>query len=165
MKTSIPVLFIFLLLTGYSCKESVDPEAEKAAIIAVIEAEQEAYFEQDLEKMIGTWKQDTSSRKILSGRGHEDYIEIRGWTALYEENKKNLSLLPGALDGIQLTNSSIEIQLYTNTALVYHDAIWSGSFEDEEWAWVQKRILHLVKVDTAWKIDLMYMYNMPDETY
>ncbi|MBN1133071.1 MAG: nuclear transport factor 2 family protein [Bacteroidales bacterium] len=161
MKKLLLSVIVFGLVAGYSCQGPVDPEAEKEAIKAVIETEKAAFFEQDLEKIDGTWKQDTLSRKIYADS--EGYWEIKGWKALQDENKQNLREDRGDFSKVDLKFTDYEIVLYDNTALVFHVSNWSGIYQGEELLLVQKRILHLVKEDGSWKIDLMFMYRMPGE--
>lgn len=162
MKKLMITLLALSMMAAYPSKGQVNQKAEKKAIITVIENEKEAFFEGNLENIDGTWKQDTASRKIYSGPN--GFWEIKGWTALHNENKENLKEGRDDVSGMNLDFTNYDIVLYDNTALVYHDATWKGSYEGNEVYGMQKRILHMVKLDGKWKIDLMFMYTMPEKT-
>ena len=55
----------------------------------------------------------------------------------------------------------LTINIYGHTALVLHDSEHQITDHGNESTLNMRRILHLVKVDEEWKIDLMSMYFMP----
>lgn len=161
MKKLLITLLVIGLAAPYTCIAQVNPKAEKEAIKSVINAEKEAYVDQDLKKIDGVWLQDTTSRKIYTGEN--GFWEIKGWAALHNENKTNVAEERADISGIDFKFTNFDIVLYDNTAMVYHDANVTGTYKEEEVDIMQKRILHMVKEDGNWKIDLMFMYTMPGE--
>ena len=67
------------------------------------------------------------------------------------------------LENVDTEYSDFDINVYGNTAVVFHDSQWSGKFQGEEQDVIQTRILHLVKVEGEWKLDLMVAYRIPEE--
>ena len=67
------------------------------------------------------------------------------------------------LDFVKVNDSNFDINVYGNTALVFHDTQWSAKYHGTPVYMDQTKILHLVKVEGKWKIDLMAMYNIPDK--
>lgn len=60
MKKPITLLVAFLLFANYSCKEKIDYNKEKQAIMAVVEEETAAYYAQDYNHWCATYLQDSS---------------------------------------------------------------------------------------------------------
>jgi len=163
MKKYLITLIALSFLAGASCQQKIDNEKEKEAIKAVIEEERAAFFDRDFSRVEATWILESTSRKYYMGESGIN--KIIGWSEVGKadkeyiendevwENSKNLNT--------EYTN--FEISVYENTALVFHDSPWSGKYMGEEINMVQARILHLVKVEGKWKIDLMAMYDIPDK--
>ena len=162
MKKYLFILIAFSLMTVVSCQNKIDNEKEKEAIIAVIEEERAAFFDLNIDRIEATWKQESTSRKIFMSAG--GFSELNGWTEIYNNNKEltNEEFWKDRVDADgQYLN--YDINVYGNTALVFHDAKFTGKYLGEEYYREQKRILHMVKVEGEWKLDLMAMYGIPEE--
>jgi len=147
------------LLAIVCCQDESGIEKEKKAIKAVIEAEKAAYYRQDLASMDNAWVREPSSRKLfMTPHG---ITELEGWDQIHqnhlEESERERSDFP---ETAQFSNYSINI--YGNTALVHHDSNHKFMIQNEESLLKMKRILHMVKIEGEWKIDLMAMYFHPD---
>jgi len=158
MKKILLALFACSLLAVVCCQDESPVEKEKKAIISVIEAEKIAYYTQDLAGLDGSWIQEYSVRKIfLTTHG---ITELSGWEEIHQNNieaiERDWDEHP---ETAQYSNYSINI--YGNTALVLHDSEHRMTAQDEVSVLNMRRIVHLVKVDDEWKIDLMAMYFMP----
>jgi len=158
MKKFILALITCSLLAVVCCQDESALEKEKKAIIAVIEAEKVAYYHQDLAGLDASWVQEPSVRKIfLTTHG---ITELSGWDEIHQNNieaiERDWDEHP---ETAQYSNYSINI--YGNTALVYHDSEHKMTSPEELSILNMRRIVHLVKLDDAWKIDLMAMYFMP----
>ena len=57
--------------------------------------------------------------------------------------------------------SDYTIKVYGNTALVFHDSKHMVNIQEDQSILKMRRILHLVKADDDWKIDMMAMYFIP----
>ncbi|MCK4991799.1 MAG: hypothetical protein KAS29_14975 [Bacteroidales bacterium] len=158
MKKTLLALFACSLLAVVCCQDESGIEKEKKAIIAVIEAEKSAYYNQDLSGLDESWIQESSSRKLfLTSHG---ITEFTGWKEIHQNNIEAIERdWNEHVETVQYSNYSIEV--YGTTALVYHDSEHKITDHEEESILNMKRILHLVKIDDEWKIDLMAMYFMP----
>ena len=160
MKRYLFLVIAIILWAGTSCQVSI--EKEKEAIKAVIEEEQAAYFDRDIDRLEATWIQKSTSRKMfMSSSG---VTEINGWIEINKSDREQMTLERQEATK-NLTNQYLNynINVYDNTALVFHDAKWSGKYLGEEINFEQKRILHLVKIEDVWKLDLMAVYGIPQE--
>lgn len=146
------------LLAVVCCQDESGIEKEKKAIIAVIEAEKTAYYNQDLSALDGSWIQESSSRKIfLTTHG---ITELSGWEEIHQNN---IEAIERDWDEHPETAkySNYSVTVYGKTALVLHDSEHRMTGLDQESVLNMRRIVHLVKIEEEWKIDLMAMYFMP----
>lgn len=158
MKKILLALCTCTLLAVVCCQDESGIEKEKKAIKAVIEAEKLAYYTQDLAGMDKAWVQDPSSRKMfLTSHG---ITEIIGWDDIHQNHIEAIERdWDEHIETVKYTNYSINI--YGNTAMVLHDSEHQITDHGNESILNMRRILHLVKVNEEWKIDLMSMYFMP----
>jgi hypothetical protein len=77
MKKYVFTLFAIILLAGTSCQEKIDIEKEKAAIIAVIEEETEAFFDSDINRLAATHVQDETNIRLTASKS--GYTYDVGW--------------------------------------------------------------------------------------
>jgi ketosteroid isomerase-like protein len=161
MKKYLFTLIAFSLMAVASCQEKTDIEKEKETIKAVIEEERAAFFDKDFSRVEATWMHVSSSRKYYFT--DEGITKLIGWSEIGEGDKSFIEndVLQADYENINNEYTNFEITVYGNTALVYHNAKWSGKYNGEEFSMAQARILHLVKVNRKWKIDLMAMGNIP----
>ena len=158
MKKYLLVLLACSLLAVVCCQDESAIEKEKKAIISALEAEKTAYYTQDLVALDASWIQESTSRKLfLTSHG---ITEIVGWDDIHQNHVEAIERdWNEHLETVQYSNYSISI--YGSTALVLHDSEHKITDHGEESILNMRRIVHLVKVDEEWKIDLMTMYFMP----
>ena len=158
MKKILLALFTCSLLAVVCCQDENGIEKEKKSIITVIEAEKTAYYKQDLAGLNESWIQEPSSRKIfLTTHG---ITELIGWNEIHQNNIEAIERdWNEHVETARYSNYSINV--YGNTAVVFHDSEHQITNQEEESILNMKRILHLVKIDDEWKIDLIAMYFMP----
>ncbi len=160
-KIIFPILALSLII-GSSCKEKIDIEKEQAAILAVIEEERSAFFDSDLPRTEATWIQEPTSRKYYMSSAR--IYKMIGWSEISKVSKEEIEGdMRDDYENINAEYSNFDIVVHDNTALVFHDTQWSGKYLGEEINLEQERILHLVKVEGKWKLDLMAIYNIPKE--
>ena len=147
MKKYVLSLFAMLLLAGAFCQEKIDIEKEKAAIIAVIEEETNAYYDNDFDRLAATWVQDETNIWLNVGKG--GYIYGVGWEEIgsgfkeYIENNPE----PGKIKEVK-TNYKIK---------VYQESAWAV-FDNETYnseGELTNKSIHvefLEKVNGEWKI-------------
>ncbi len=152
MKTQLLALTTFVLFVGSSCQEKIDIEKEKAAIIAVIEEETDAFYDRDFERLAATHVQDESNTRMDVGR--YGYTLSTGWDdntlkEFFEENSE------------PVTNYE---KKYNYKIKVYHGSAWA-EYENDAYnsdGELQNKSIHvqfLEKVDGQWKIDYMSIVN------
>jgi hypothetical protein len=152
-----------VLLTGVAFgQKKIDIEKEKEAIKAVIEEERNGWFDGDNDRVEAAWHQESTSRKIIMSE--EGILEVIGWKEINTRHRKGMT--PETLEGrkdLDAQYLNYNIIVYGNTALAYHDCIFSGKWQGQSVNREQKRILHLIKIEGEWKLDLMASYMIPQE--
>ncbi|GAG92142.1 unnamed protein product [marine sediment metagenome] len=162
MKKYVFTLFALILLAGTSCQEKIDVEKENDAIIAVNEEERNAYLDHDITRLEAIWVQKSTSQRIFTS---ENALTIlNGWTEIYTNYRESIdSEWWKDTEDLFASFSNYEINLYDNTALVYHDIKWTGKYLGEEMDFKQKRVIHFVKVEGTWKFDFTAQLEIPAE--
>ena len=153
MKKYLITLIVFSLIASVSCKDKVD--IEKEAVIAANEEERDAFMARDLSRLEAIWIQEPSSRRVFTSSSGPSVLD--GWNEIYSnyEGDINNKEMWESSGNVFASFFNYDIQVYGNTALAYHDMQWSGKIEGEEIGWRGKRIVHFVKADGAWKINLI----------
>lgn len=158
MKKYFLALLACSLLAVVCCQDESGIEKEKKAIVAVIEAEKVAYYAQDLAGLDDPWIKESSSRKMfLTTHG---ITEIVGWDDIHQHNIEAVER-DWSEHVETVLYSDYSISIYGSTALVLHDSEHQITDHGNESILNMRRIIHLVKIDEEWKIDLMSMYFMP----
>ena len=151
-----------VLLTGIAFgQKKIDIEKENEAIKAVIEEERNAWFDGDNDRVEAAWHQESTSRKIIMSE--DGIIEVNGWKEINTRHRKGMT--PETVEGrkdLDAQYLNYNIIVYGNTALAYHDCIFSGMWQGQSVNREQKRILHLVKIEGEWKLDMMAHYMIPE---
>jgi len=167
MKKSIFIFSSLLpaLLLFNACQtqvETVDMEAEKEAIIAVNEEEKNAYFDKEIIRLENVWMQEAGSKRIFSSE--KSLSIINGWTEIKADYQNDFEAdWWEDYEDVKADFSNYEINVYANSALVYHDILWTGKHLGEAFETEQKRILHLVKKEGSWKINFTAQLKVPVE--
>ena len=162
MKKNLLTLFALILLAGTSCQERIDIEKEKEAIIAVNEEERTAFFDHEITRLEAIWVQEPTSQRIFTS---ENTLTIlNGWTEIFTNYRESMDAdWWNDYEDLLANFSNYEINVYDNTAMVYHDIKWTGKYLGEETEMNQKRVLHYVKIDGTWKIDFTAQLTIPVE--
>ena len=155
MKTHIIILIILIsaiFFTGTSCENNIDIEKEKAAIIAVIEEETDAFYDRDYARLAAAHVQDETNIRMDVGR--YGYAVSEGWDSnlLKEFFKDN----PEPVTNSE-KKSNFKIKVYDGTAwAVYDNHVYNADGE------LQNKSIHvqfLEKTDGRWQIDFMSIVN------
>lgn len=152
MKTQLISLITLVILAGTSCQQKIDVEKEKAAIIAVIEEETDAFYNRDFERLAATHVQDETNTRLDVGR--YGYAVSTGWdnNTLKEYFEEN----PDPVTNYE-KKSNYKIKVYDGTAWAEYD---NDAYNSE--GELQNKSIHvqfLEKVDGKWKIDYMSIVN------
>jgi hypothetical protein len=159
MKYLLLTLFAVLLLVGTSCHEKIDIEKEKAAIIAVIEEETDAYIAGDFERQSETYVQDETIVRLAPDKN--GYVYYVGWEDL------STYLKSGTEEGLErfgYTNPKYEktdyrIKVYHKSAWAIFNEDWDLDYQGESVNLIFLGVRFLEKVDGEWKIVYMSEIN------
>jgi hypothetical protein len=116
MKKTISVLFAFLLMVNYSCKEKIDVEKEKEAILAVMEEEKDSYWASDFERWSATYLQDSTAMRMGSSRN--GFSLISGWDSISSNIKPDVVRKKEVPKEVK---TPIRIKIYKESAWVVYD--------------------------------------------
>ena len=161
MKYFLNTISILYILILFSCTEKIDFEKEKAAIIEVIEAETEAFFDSDIDRLGSYHIRDSSNIRLTatkSGYTYDigwdkiesfflDYFENEMGSGEYYEVKKNYMIKVynesawAAYDNFyydsddQLLSTSIHTQILEKVngewKIVFYTSIYNSTWEEE----------------------------------
>ena len=148
MKKYVFALLAIVLLAGASCQEKIDIEKEKAAIIAVIEEETNAYLDRDFDRQNECFIQDETAVGILAGKdGLYDGWEIisAAYKSIYENSPEPTNLM--------VKNENYKIKVYRDCAWAVYDEY--NVDENDSISNGPRCIRFLEKVDDKWKIVLI----------
>ena len=145
MKKTISVLCAFLLLVNYSCKEKIDFEKAKAAIMAVIEEETASYYASDFERWCATQIQDSTSTRIDASK--YGFGINPGWDSIFSYLKP---IIVNKKDTLKEVKTPISIKIYEESAWVVFD----NEVFDKKGEYNGKDLVtnFLEKHDGKWKI-------------
>lgn len=146
MKKHVLSLFAIVLLAGTSCQEKIDIEKEKAAIIAVIEEETEAFFDSDIDHLGVLHVQDETNIRLTATKS--GYTFEIGWEKVkasfldYFENEAE----PGDFYEVK---TNYKIKVYRESAW----AVFDNDYYNDEGELLSTSIhsQFLEKVDGEWK--------------
>ncbi len=156
MKKTITVLVSFLLLVNFSCKEKIDFEKEKKAIIAVVEEETAAYYASDFNRWSSTYCQD-STLMVTDVSKSGPYYSF-GWKDYSSETK---SIIVDKKDYQKEIKIPLRIKIYGDGAyIVFDDETFNDKGESVGKATVA---CFLEKHDNKWGI--VYRNVIRDDSY
>lgn len=147
MKNHLFPLLLAVSLTGTSCQKKIDIEKEKAAIIAVIEEETEAFFDWDIERLGATHVQDETNIRLTATKSgytyHYGWDEVESFFLDYFENEAE----PG---NFYEEKTNYRIKIYGECAW----AVYDNDYFNEEGDFLSRSIHSqiLEKVDGEWKL-------------
>ena len=144
------ILALLLIAGGSSCKEKIDIEKEKNAIMAVIEEETVAFIARDYDRLVANYVQDeTNIRLQVSKSGYSYYVgweELNSRFKLYFENNPE----PGIWRQMR-TNYKIKVYKESAWAVFENEGFHSaGRFTELTGKGIDVRFLE--KVNGEWKI-------------
>lgn len=141
------LLFSILILAITSCKDNIDYEKEKAAIIEVIENETKAFFERDLDHL-GYYhiKDETNIRLTATKSG---YTYDVGWDSIRTFFEDYMENEMGEGEFYE-TKENYRIKIYSESAWAAYDNFYYN--EQDELLSTSIHTQFLEKVEGEWKI-------------
>ena len=153
---------IFSLLLLSTCQppvETVDVEAEKEAIMAVIQAESESARDGDPETLKSLYVQDEYNTRL--SLTSDWYGITTGWDKLgpyfdryHRDEERDVN--------VKITKENHIIKVMDDAAWLICDNNWIGTFNDEPIENRGMQITFLEKVDGEWKISFAAWLHKPD---
>lgn len=149
MKKQLLLITTVILFAGMSCEQSIDVEKEKAAIIAVIEEETNAFYARDLDRMNAVYPADGDATHLNATRGGYGYTTDwdggASFTEFFEANPE-----PSQNNEVK---KNYRIRVYKDAAWASYD---NESYnEDGELLVASKHDQFLEKQGGQWKIVFM----------
>lgn len=147
MKEITLTFLILLILLTYSCKEKVDFDMERSAIISVIEAETKAFFDRDINQLGSYHVQDESNIRLTATQS--GYTYDVGWEKVktffidYIENVME----PGDYYEVK---KNYKIKIYDKSAWAAYDNFYYNGDDELLSTSIHTQILE--KVNGEWKI-------------
>lgn len=147
MKKYTLIILFFTMILAISCKEKVDNEKEKTAIIQVLEAETEAFFDKDIDRLASYHIQDESNIRLTATKS--GYTYDVGWDKIesffldYFENVMG----PGEYYEVK---KNYKIKIYDGSAWATYDNYYYDSNDELLSTSIHTQILE--KVNGEWKI-------------
>jgi hypothetical protein len=147
MKNNTLIILFFTMILTISCKEKVDYEKEKTAIIQVLEAETEAFFDKDIDRLASYHIQDESNIRLTATKS--GYTYDVGWDKIesffldYFENVMG----PGEYYEVK---KNYKIKIYDESAWAAYDNFYYNSDDELLSTSIHTQILE--KVNGEWKI-------------
>ena len=167
MRYTILFILVIAAVSFTGCEKPIDYEKERAAIIAVINLETDAYLARDFETCCATHVHDSLNMRLTAGP--DSYVFLQGW----EQVGKHLSGDETEDDlssnlNITVEKSNFRMRIYPTSAFVVCDQLWTSRYDDDvtEISSIQVRLME--KIGDDWKISFVSWvgtkgYNM-DET-
>jgi hypothetical protein len=147
----IAALFAFLFMV--SCQQKVDVEAEKRAIIDVINAETQAYMDFDFEKVISFYVHDSLNFRLTTGADH--HVFLKGWDEVEAFFRNDLiDSNPNIPEdtNVKVEKNNYRIKVYENAAYVLCNEKWTYTRPDRLVEIESLQVRFMEKVDGEWKI-------------
>jgi len=147
MKKHLFPIIVLVLLAVASCQKEINIEKEKAAIIAVIEEETEAFFDSDINRLSATHVQDETNIRLTATKSGYTYDvgweKVKAFFLDYFENEAE----PGDFYEVK---TNFKIKVYGESAwAVFDNDYYNGEHE------LLSTSIHaefLEKVNGEWKI-------------
>lgn len=153
MKNLGLLIIISSLFVLVSCQETVDLNAEKKAIIDVINAETKAYMDYDFEKVISFYTQDSLNFRLSTGP--DGHVFLEGWDEVEMLFKGDLiDSNPNTPENthIKVEKDNYHIKVYENAAYVLCTEKWIYTLPDKIIEIDSRQVRFMEKVEGEWKI-------------
>ncbi len=152
MKTNLFLFLALAVLVVTACQEQIDINKEKEAIIAVVDAESNAYLVRDFETLSSHMIQDSSNIQIHANKW--GYAYAIGWEDIAEGYKKDFANEEswGRMKNFRLERTGYNIKVYPGSAWAVFSTVykWEEDSVTNEWKAIETRFLE--KVNGEWKI-------------
>jgi hypothetical protein len=154
MKYTILMVLVIVAFAFSGCEQPIDYDKERAAIIAVINQETDAYLARDFDAVVATHVQDSLNMRLTAGP--DNYVWLQGW----EEVGKHLmgdetedDLNPEL--HITVEKYNYRMKIYPNSAFVVCDQTWTSQYGEDVNEMNSIQVRFMEKIDNEWKISFV----------
>jgi len=149
MKKSLFVVFALIFLICISCKEKIDVEKEKEAVLKVLQEEGDAFAVSDMKRISAIHLQDKTATRLE--QGPDSYDIYNGWD---EINR----LYEGYIESIL---ADIIIKVVGNSAWLICDNTWKYEYNDIPGEDTNIQIAFFEKINGEWKFSFNAFVQKP----
>jgi len=153
MKNFGSIAAVLSVLFMVSCQQRVDVEAEKRAIIDVINAETQAYMDFDFEKVISYYVKDSLNFRLTTGA--DNHVFLEGWEeveAFFRDELIESNPNTPEDTHISVEKNNYRIKVYENSAYVVCTEKWTYTRPNNLIEIESLQVRFMEKVDGEWKI-------------
>lgn len=153
MKNFAFTVTLFSIFFMISCQQQVDVEAEKKAIIDVINAETQAYMDFDFEEVISYYVHDSLNFRLTTGA--DDHVFLEGWEeveAFFRDELIDSNPNTPENTHIAVEKNNYRIKVYEQAAYVICSEKWTYTMPDDVIEIESRQVRFMEKVDGEWKI-------------
>jgi hypothetical protein len=161
MKKSLTVLFALILIACYSCKEKIDVNKEKEAILNLLQKEGDLFVANDLQNIFAIHIQDSTATRLEHGT--DSYNIYKGWDEiknLYEEYVKR-NTADSSYKNPKNFKENIIIKVVGNSAWVLCDNTWKYIYNNVPEENTNIQISFFEKVGGEWKFSFNAFIQKP----
>jgi DNA-binding CsgD family transcriptional regulator len=126
-------------------------EEDKAAVLAVLEAETDAWLRRDIDALAEHWVHSPQSRRLSSIAHHGSQVQ-EGWDAIHAAFKSLAKQYPATFDEARVRRERMEIVVNGDTAWASFDQIGDKTDDDFEMVGTQHELRIFQRIDGQWKI-------------
>lgn len=153
MKISVFITATAFLVMLSACEKPIDYDAEKKAIIDVINAETQAYMDFDFEKVISYYVHDSLNFRLTTGA--DDHVFLEGWDEVEDFFRKDLiesdpNIPPDT--HVKVAKDNYRIKVYQDAAYVICTERWTYTTKDKVIEIDSRQVRFMEKDDGEWKI-------------
>ena len=153
----LPATARAMLQSANGDRRGMDEEAEKAAIMAVLRAETDAYMRRDFPALAQHWVHSPQARLMTAFASLGERV-IEGWDAIAERYQSVMGRFSQPYDTAdRLRWEKVNIVLGTDMAWVSYDQVGSDSGDDFEMSGLQQELKIFHRIDGAWKIGCLVL--------
>jgi hypothetical protein len=161
MKKSLVVAFALIFLTCISCKEKIDIEKEKEAVLKVLQEEGDAFAVSDMKRISAVHLQDKTATRLE--QGPNSYDIYNGWdeiNSMYEGYIKSI-LADSSYKNPHNLKGNIIVKVVGNSAWLICDNTWKYEYNDIAGEDTNIQIAFFEKINGEWKFSFNAFVQKP----
>ncbi len=125
---------------------------ERAAVIAVLEAETDAWLRRDIDALATHWIHSPQSRRLSTVAHHGTHVQV-GWDAIHAAFVAMAKQYPKTFDESRIIRERMSIVVRGDMAWASFDQIGKRTGDEFELAGTQHELRIFQRIDGEWKIN------------